>query len=120
MNVELLLKVKNQILCEPSQFTMMFFEFYGIRCILGWAVHLADLSNEYAYLFQIKHMITEASYVLDISVEQCYLLGYIERWPEEFRNAYKNVDGETEVMQRTHARIAGERIDHFIKTEGRE
>ncbi len=120
MNIELLEKVKRQILCEPSQFNMMFFECYGVRCILSWAVELSDLDELYIDTFQIKHVMTKASYVLDIDIEQCHRLGYVERWPEEFRYAYKNVDGQSDVMQRLRAKIAAERIDHFIATEGRE
>ena len=129
MNIELLEKVKQQILSEPSQFNMMFFSCDGVRCILGWANELYDIVDDIMLgkvdssqveKYKAGGIVIQACYALDIHLDQCYKIGVVERWPDTFKYAYKNVDGHIEVLQRLRAKIAAERIDHFIATEGRE
>jgi hypothetical protein len=120
MNIELLEKVKNQILEHPESFNMISFEFKGVRCILGWAVKLGEVPEDLQAKFEVAGPIRKASYILDLTVAQCEMIGCTYSWPQQFRVAYTMVDGNTETQQRLRARIAAERIDHFIATEGKE
>ena len=121
MNVRLLRKVKKHILEEPRRFQMdgyvhrgrpgSMFEDLGLRykvpdcgtvaCIAGWAQCLSGGDSS--------------------PMEALGLHGYEDRlffmwnWPMNLRKRFYAAK-----TMRTRAKIAAERIEHFIKTKGAE
>jgi hypothetical protein len=126
MNVKLLRKVKRLILAEPKRFDM---DTFGRRrdpkandnaprcgtvgCIAGWAVILTKRipRNPKAEMPTIDH--NDGMEALNISDGEAKLLFYAVEWPEKF-SAYV-ADGSEK-----SAKIAAQRIEHFIKTKGKE
>lgn len=124
MNVKLLRKIKELILAEPKRLDM---DTYGDRvlpiaggpkcgtaaCICGWAVILKQrIPRKYdAPMPSIG--IEDGKVVLEISDSEAARLFFDESWPCQFRDYI--ADGSAK-----SAKIAAKRIEHFIKTEGRE
>lgn len=133
MNVKLLQKVKRAILKRPDQFEMqswfqsnLYFYDDGYRvsggcgtaaCIGGWAQHLT-LKSKTLQQSKLKHVINviPSPYeLLAVTQSQGERLFVDSAWPKKFRYGYRSA---TEPKER--AEIAAKRIDHFIKTKGRE
>lgn len=118
MNVKLLRKVKKHILEEPKRLMMGDWVTETKKspcgtaaCIGGWAV---ILSGKYRANMDAGDVQEEAKELLDVEgMESTRLFGPVW-WPAKFRGGCAD-DGE-EIT----AKIAAKRIDHFIKTEGRE
>jgi hypothetical protein len=122
MNVELLNKVKEQILKEPAQFEM--FNWYATElvgfptvkipncgtaaCIAGWAISLSKnecprrASNRKDYYEQAREVLDLTPFQAD-----CLFLGH--RWPSELWHTYK-----TAKTLKNRAEIAAKRIDLLI------
>lgn len=127
MNVKLLRKVKKHILEEPRRYDQdatvctsqpgspyegkhVYPACGTIACIGGWALVLSGKKN--------SSDLGIARQLLDLDYEQAdRLFGGIGggNWPELFDNAYLKAK-----TLRGRVRVAARRIEHFIKTEGRE
>lgn len=132
MNVKLLRKVKRQILKEPKQFAMRYL--YSepsagdaankipncgtAACIAGWT-HAIDQNIPPSECEKNKWKLTvSAGELLGIDNEQEDRLFFLEYWPERFSATYTRATDKHQWTRR--ARIAAERIEHFIKTKGAE
>lgn len=124
MNVELLRKIEAHILEEPKRFIMSqyivekssdrpdvngrdFAPCGTAACIAGWAcllnnVHPSDIGS------------ASAGRLLELNWDQRDRLFEPSFWPKEF------IDGTAGDGQAGTAEVAVARIEHFIKTEGRE
>lgn len=116
MNVELLRKVKDHILAEPRRLDMcVVIKFRSgsifdppcgtVGCIAGWANYLEGRS---------RGGMQDAARSLGLGEEWQWLF-FLAYWPENFCTRYVNAKTAT-----TRAEVTAERIEHFIKTEGRE
>ena len=140
MNIPMLKKVRAAILKRPGQFDMgSFFDtklsFFPdgspsvtqnpshcgtAACIGGWAVHLSkgrkrllDTRNEERNgEFDV---VDESSEILHLNKDQSTRLFCTSEWPQELRDKYHN-----SATAKIRANVAADRIDHFIKTKGRE
>ncbi len=121
MNVELLLRVKEQILAEPSRFEMYTWfaditdDITGVTCgtaacIGGWAWQLSGNRSDDWFG---SHQIMEE---LQLNGDQMDKLCLISCWPVELSNRYNDAS-ENSLLA---AQIAAERIDLFIRTDGEE
>jgi len=126
MNVELLQKVKEHVLEEPSRFQMGDVihranpgESYcdlgieitvpkcgTVACIAGWSLVLSgERSTDMGKAEELLG-------ISDVEGDRLFLMG---RWPNEFESRFSSADNPQE-----RANIAAERIDHFIATNGAE
>ena len=125
MNVRLLRKVAKHILAEPKRLDMETIadKVEGGRdsppcgtvgCIAGWACMLTGSSVNHADWEKGKRLI-------DLDSDQAYRLfdyplGWSsDGWPAKFSKPYVAAKAA-----RQRARIAVARIEHFIKTKGKE
>lgn len=133
MNVKLLRKVKKHILEEPRRFAMgTWLKKYTpgtlidepdseafvtrrvpacgtVGCIAGWTVDLTGgKSNRAAFESTARRR-------LEISPTKSTRLFYTYAWPQKFLDRYLNAN-----TKQTRAKIAAERIEHFISTKGAE
>lgn len=114
MNVELLQKVKEKILAEPTAVNMDDWCFSSnktpcgtVACIAGWACVLSEVKD---------HFRDEAPIFLKLNRINSGNLFYISQWPEElYEKLIKQVPGTPE-----YAAIVAARIDRFIETDGAE
>lgn len=130
MNVKLLRKVKNHILEEPRRFIMWtwritkgsgtkyladnntyssFAKCGTAACIAGWTCELArkDVGLSYS---------ETAGKLLNLDDEDArYRLFMASRWPNKFAIPFRNAK-----TAKSRAKIAAERIEHFISTKGAE
>lgn len=129
MNVELLNKIKERITEEPRQFDMgTWFSPYSpeipncgtAACIAGWALAISYNENpQRANLLALKEgtgYALPASRFLGLSYLESTRLFYTNQWPLRFFWAYH----EEGISPKEKARIACERIDQFIATNGAE
>lgn len=116
MNTELLLKVRAQILKEPERFSMDFFKLEipcgTLHCIGGWALALSG------FTIPSVDPTHAARAVLNLQYKQGAKLFFDCNWPTKLRREYFRAacNGDRPAM----ATAAASRIDHFIKTGGRE
>jgi hypothetical protein len=132
MNVELLRKIENHILEEPKRLFMPAFvrrQEYGdslfatntlvareypecgtAACIAGWAVFL----NENLKSLNSPEIMFKACALLQITTDEGRRLFLPQEWPLQFKRGGTG-DGEPET-----AEVTVDRIEHFIKTGGRE
>lgn len=117
MNIQLLKKIRRQILRTPRKFDMRFLhtsfeskepvDFYTrcgtAHCICGWAAVLMEDD-------QIQNGVHGLG-VFDITEKQGFSLFFTRSWPRKFRDAYENAPSYT-----AKAKFAAARIDHFIAT----
>lgn len=121
MNVELLKKIKIQILKEPLQFDMgkWFTLAPGIpncgtaACIAGWAVALHEgITPEAARQSKHAHaafFISGARKALDISTSMSDRIFFDGYWPEPFCARHQKARSPQE-----RAQVAADYIDHLI------
>jgi hypothetical protein len=121
MNIELLRKVQEQIVNHPETFRIDRWNCGTAQCIAGHALSMTGHqwmapTNEPDNLVIAGDEATEvvAQRELALSFWQAKRLFYDWRWPSEFQVPYRNADYVG------RAKIASERIDHFIATDGRE
>lgn len=82
-------------------------------CIAGWALHLTDAKILETSTFLGVNFEDAAIKELGITKTQARSLFYDHRWPEKFDHDYNNSDSFYD-----RARIAAERIQFFIDTNG--
>lgn len=136
MNTRLLRKVQRQILDEPRQVIMetWFSNLDGgthlpraipncgtAGCIGGWAIAIArkltpKKAREKAVGQFLNYERDAAGELLDITESQGGRLFSINYWPLDFMRRY----GKTQPQTLARAKVIAARIDHFIKTKGRE
>lgn len=134
MNVKLLRKIQKHILEKPRRFIMatFFVRKYGQQktfisdgaaqrpvkfencgtaaCIGGWAVFLHD-----GLKTDPENIRARAIKLIGLKSPMGDELFEVGHWPAKFRDAYYIAKS-----QRSRARIAAQRIDHFIATKGAE
>jgi hypothetical protein len=124
MNTELLLRVKAAILEEPNKFDMgMWFEDAACgttACIAGWSValseNLKDLRDGFSFWGKLDGTISgHAAKAIGVDELTADKLFYTNNWPEDLERLFNNAHSTEE-----RAKVAADRIDHFISTEGRE
>lgn len=129
MNVKLLRRIKKHILEEPKRLIMgdwlvkgepgQFFTGDGnhaqkfancgtAACIAGWACILT------------KQSVAPGQWLRDLGAQVLGIEPYgglleVSEWPQPFQHEY--IDAKT---PKKRARIAAERIDHFIATKGKD
>lgn len=134
MNKTLLRRIRNHILAEPRRLVMdsyildksyadekvkdqdsacneyNFAKCGTAACIAGWTVLLSSLPNclEPSIMSAIEPRAIRA---LKITHLQAFRLFNVDKWPEKFQKAYRACK-----VIKTKARIAADRINHFIKT----
>lgn len=117
MNVRLLRKVKKHILEEPRRFQMSeglrFADEGTVGCIAGWTCVLGDRKVDWSERTDWTDVRDRARAL--IGIENHTVLFRVSCWPEPFSTRYVNAK-----TTRTRAKIAAERIEHFIKTKGAE
>lgn len=134
MNIEMLKKIKEQILSEPENFIMEVFHCDTAFCIAGWACVIdrkEKLDIDFGCFFY-GFWDSCGAKILEISEEpetgyarykesQVDRLFYLGGWPKQFHDQYMELqDSDDEYKHQKLAAIACARIDHFIATEGRE
>lgn len=121
MNTALLLKVKEKILKYPERYAQDVFGYVDSKCgtdhcIGGWALKIAKQTP-----YRSDTAWREAQVLLLLDDDQAFnLFDYPvgqegNGWPQKFVDAYLNAK-----TPKGRARVAARRIDHFIKTGGRE
>jgi hypothetical protein len=135
MNVRLLRKVKDHILAEAQHFDMGFWVNSGEHpprrkeqtcgttcCIAGWANAMTISPRAYKKLTvdQYQHKIygsrDNAAISLGLDDSQARKLFYTPDWPYEFQHRLEQHKPGT----KAYAKVAAERIEHFIATNGSE
>lgn len=118
MNVRLLRKVKDHILAEPRRLDMSVLMSFPsgesappcgtVGCIAGWANYLEGGS---------RGGILTATKLLELGrgYARRDRLFFIVFWPGNFSTRYINAKDA-----KTRAEVTAERIEHFIKTKGKE
>lgn len=135
MKVALLRKVKNHILSEPKRLRMWgyvmrkatnkavplatinkyrpFAKCGTAACIAGWTCLLQLKPTETGEFYGVDYF-QHAQELLGLSEAQAEVLFMPDAWPVEFK------DGTTDDGKRKTAQVAAARIEHFIKTKGKE
>lgn len=137
MNIPLLKRVKAAILKHPDQFEMAWWfddvlHLGGLQepvpaggcgtaaCIGGWVCHLSSRHQQIKttsrqYRHSSSSVYARARSLLAINDDQAERLFGDSNWPEPYRTRYDN--SKTAL---TRAKVAARRIDHFVKTKGKE
>lgn len=143
MNIPMLKKVRAAILKRPRQFEMssffcksLLFDTDGDRtepashcgtaaCIAGWAIHIqtglktpqqtAEHHKPLASVCPVDYYDEQGAMALGIDINESRKLFYASAWPCRFGDKYYSAKTAT-----ARAKIAAARINHFIKTKGRE
>ncbi len=114
MNVELLNLVKAKILSTPEEFIMFDYRCGSAHCICGWAAVLSGETVPQTSLgFYLKGL-----QVLNLEPDQGIKLFIVAHWPRKFEEAWNKAFDffDTNKKAANRAKIAAERIDHFIST----
>lgn len=122
--VRLLRRVKKHILEEPKRLYMRDWAHLKsgagapkcgtVGCIAGWA-HLLTHKKEIG-TSQVDDI--HEGYGMDalnVDSTQAVRLFYVSGWPEKFEQRYLRAK-----TRKQEAKVAAERIEHFIKTHGEE
>jgi len=131
MNIKLLRKIERHILAEPKRFWMRWFVAVKDRahpklrtrkdewrpfpkcntaaCVAGWACILSGKE-----VTPTQHLCNMASDLLGLDSQQASRLFVPWQWPEQFKAGVSD-DGKKETVK-----IAVARIEHFIRTKGKE
>ena len=113
MNVELLEKVKTAILADASHFDMRYFAAKSVpgcgtvMCIAGHALHIGKGLTIEQIIYGKPFF--DAKELLGITDEQAESLFILSFWPDDL------VDKWYEANFEQKSKLAGERIDRFIK-----
>lgn len=127
MNVKKIKKVAEYILAEPEGYDQDTFGTFDTErsrcgtqcCIAGTALLLENPRRYLRALMGEKDGCIErnAARALELSKAEARQLFYpSDLWPEPFQSRYANTEPNT----KKRARVAYDRIMHFIKTRGRE
>jgi hypothetical protein len=115
LNVELLLKVKDQILREPSRFNMGYWgwESCGTTCCIAGLAHIIDCLDRGVEPWDPNEPYFDPDDVagaLGIGEhEKQDRLFYATEWPGEFQMRYEEAQTREE-----RARVAADYIDHVV------
>lgn len=125
MNTLLLKKIRDQIKAEPRQFNIHDW-FSGklpngstpancgtAACIAGWSLALATGQNPAKADKMPVGVYRFGKIVLGLNDDQAKRLFFEGLWPKRYQSSKRTIIEE-------RARLAVNRINHFIKTEGRE
>lgn len=129
MNIALLSDIKANILAVPETFRMESWFRSDINapcgttgCIAGHAVAigcaaktLKEIAKQYRADFLYSPTPRYAGELLQLDDQQRSRLFYLSSWPFSFRLDYCRAENAPERVQ-----VTARRIDHFIKTKGRE
>lgn len=142
MNTELLRKVEKRLLKQPARFNMRYFGAVALginslrdmltvpvcktqACIAGetlLAAGLDKIDKKNGGFVNGVDIAERAQEALGLNYDQAERLFYFQEWssggrgwPSQFRNAYD--EAKTPAAR---AKVAVDRIEHFIETEGRE
>jgi len=125
MNIPLLLKVKAAILAEPLKFDMDSFFNRSVTspcgstaCIAGHAVAITHRWKKLetgVKKFDLVGCGDEAQELLGITFNQRWALFQLYAWPPKYSRAYRMATSSN-----GRARVAANRITHFIRTNGAE
>ncbi len=115
MKTKLLRQVQEKILAEPELFQMAHWHVRvddscgTAHCIAGWAEVLGAPGK--------KHSLDKREYLelMGLRMSQADRLFYVSGWPKQFSTKYRR-----SVSAKNRAKIASDRIDHFIATRGME
>jgi hypothetical protein len=123
VNIELLEKIKQRILRAPQKFRMDEWDCGTAMCIAGLACAMdrhrpkAMWKQDYYFSPQLH-----AARLLGFGkpdwadrTPRGNRLFFVDYWPDSFRDRFRAAR-----LRKTKARIAAERIDHFIATNGQE
>jgi hypothetical protein len=126
VNVSLLRKVQKHILAEPKRFDMGNFGYLlpegdggpkcgTVGCIAGWAV-LLDGNKKAIGTWEVTKLVgeEEGKDSLELTELQKDRLFFLSGWPKKFHDKYFGHSREEQ------AKIAAARIEHFIRTKGKE
>jgi len=119
MNVELLRKVQKAITKEPGRFRMSTWGEVArgpacgtVGCIAGWAALLNVTENPDEFRKHVDVMTQKnGRTALKLRSGQAERLFFLNAWPSKFQELY--IIGDS-------VKAAVKRINHFIKTGGRE
>lgn len=93
-----------------------------VASVLPEVEFFADFT--FAWQNQAFEYASVARVMLDLTPSQADRLFYVRSWPEQFRDAYAAARyGSSESIVKRRARMAdilAKRVEHFIKTNGRE
>lgn len=119
INTRLLRRIQKQILKEPRRFLMHRWFCDTAACIGGWAIALDKnfkLAKAGVLDAQSRRPTSErAAQALGLRRAIAERLFYVDEWPSPFREQYDDALGRA-----GRARVAARRIEHFIKTKGKE
>jgi hypothetical protein len=135
MNVKLLRKIQKHILAEPARYEQNAIITIGapgamcvaanrlypqcgtIACIGGWAILLTAKRRLKTSRYSLNYL--TLGKLLGVKKSQIAKLvsytDYATEWPDHFADKYNQAE-----TPKARARIAAQRIDHFIKTKGAE
>ena len=127
MNVKKLKKVAEYILAEPEGFDQDTYGSLnedrsrcGTQCCIAGTTLLLENPRRYLRTLHVgsdTSISREAAKALGLTEEEAQeLFNPAELWPEEFARRYDRTEPNT----KKRARVAYDRIMHFIKTRGRE
>lgn len=126
MNIDILRKVQEKILAEPTALDMDDFVYPFTRtpcgtvaCIAGWVCALSDahpIHQDEFYDNVAERLIASPMPRQGSDFTNCDRLFYVGGWPDDFiRSLAVCRQGTSE-----YAAVVAKRIDRFIETEGKE
>lgn len=126
MNTKLLLEVKEAILDEPRKFHMADFFMSDTNspcgtaaCIAGHAMMIHQGQPDLKFGLELcGNYEGPAALALELNRHQLNRLFYSECWPLDLAETYDEAEGDEN--RPLMAKIAAERIDRFIATNGEE
>lgn len=121
MNIPLLEKIAEVIEAQPELFDMGYWHCETTHCIGGWAQRLSGRAEnidtqDMADLLGIELTSDDDCLVYDECEAGRLFLS--DNWPTQFRDAYEIANNSDN--QAMKAKVAADRIRHFIATSGRE
>lgn len=111
MNVKLLNEIKERITREPETLNMSVWHCDTAHCIAGWAQVLVFPRND--DLMTVERDARRA--LRTRSRVSAFRLFHLRNWPLRFNKAYLHAESP-----KGRAHVTCQRIDHFIKTKGKE
>lgn len=92
-------------------------------CIAGWTVaeaRLRNLRNSPRAGPGSSLVEKQAAFLLGLEPAQANRLFMVGQWPKEFRERHGEDEAYDEDVRLHRSKVVVERIEHFIKTDGRE
>lgn len=121
MNIELLRKIKAEIVAEPDAFRMDVWTCGTAHCIAGWAIQLSGLmfdpvieEERPADTVGGRSAMDVAAELLHISDDEAMALFLVSGWPDDTSAAYDAIPDELPDARQRRAAIAADLIDAAI------